>query len=89
MRISISDLKLDDLGRVVLDDEILMAIDSMSVSLAGGDGQTNAGVCSNSATCAQTTNGQCTNANNQCSGAVNRANCIPGQQNQREVELEG
>lgn len=88
MKVPISQLKLDDLGRVVLDDDSLSEISSLSVTFAGGDNQTNGGTCTNAAACHHSTNAQCTNANNQCWGAVNRTGCVPGQQNQNPDEQE-
>lgn len=82
-------LELDELGRVVLSDADLMAIDDLGLVSAGGtDGQTNSGTCTNSASCAGSTNGQCTNAQGACSRASNTGRCVEGPK-QMEIEMEG
>lgn len=83
------ELELDELGRVVLTDAALQSIDDLGLTIAGGtDGQTNSGTCVNSANCAGSTNGQCTNSQNACSRASNSTRCIDGPKQMEEV-LEG
>lgn len=85
MTLSFTEMKFDDLGRVVLSENDLSEIDSLGlVSSGGNDGQTNSGVCTNTARCADTTNGQCTNTQNACEGAKNGSKCIQP----KEIELE-
>lgn len=74
MKVSFEDLSLDELGRVVLSDEALLALDDLGLVWAGGtDGQTNSGQCVNSSSCANSTNGQCTNAAGACDKARNQS----------------
>lgn len=87
MKVSFSDLALDECGRVVLSDADLREIDSLGLVFTGGsDGQTNSGTCSNSANCAGSTNGQCTNASGACDRATNTGRCIDGPKPE-EVEM--
>lgn len=84
MKVSFEDLCLDELGRVVLSDEALLALDELGLIWAGGtDGQTNSNTCTNSSSCANSTNGQCTNAAGACDRSRNTS-C----NKQAEVEME-
>ena len=88
MTVSFGDLKLDQLGRVVLTDENLREIESVgSICAGGGDGQTNSGQCLNSWSCNNTTNGQCTNTQNACDRATNAARCVEPKPQQLEIEV--
>lgn len=83
MRLAFESLRLDDLGRVVLSDEVLVEIDELGLVSAGGtDGQINSGQCTNSSSCANTTNGRCTNTAGACDKASNQS-CTK----QSEVEM--
>lgn len=72
MKVSFEGLSLDELGRVVLSDEALLALDDLGLVWAGGtDGQTNSGQCVNSSSCANSTNAQCTNSAGACERSRN------------------
>lgn len=72
MKLSFGDLVLDELGRVILSDADLGEIEDLGlVSVGGTDGQINSGTCVNSASCAATTNGQCTNTQGACERSNN------------------
>jgi hypothetical protein len=72
VKLSFEDLSLDKLGRVILSDEALLALDESGLVWAGGtDGQTNSGQCTNTSSCANSTNGQCTNSAGACEKSRN------------------
>lgn len=71
-------LSLDELGRVVLSDEMLMQIQDCSEILSSGanwscNGTTNSSCTNNN--CGNSTNGSCTN-NWVCPGTTNSQQCI-------------
>lgn len=77
MKLSFGDLVLDELGRVILNDADLREIEDLGlVSVGGTDGQTNSGTCINTASCAGSINGQCTNTQNACARSRNTS-CPP------------
>jgi prepilin-type processing-associated H-X9-DG protein len=80
-RIVLHDIKLDQLGRVILPDNLILQIEDHELTLsAGGDNWNCGGTanfrCFNNA-CNSSVNGSCTN-NTSCSGSANMAYCDGG-----------
>lgn len=89
MTVSFGGLQLDHLGRAVLCEDDLKAIESVDLVSAGGtDGQTNSGECINSYSCNNTTNGKCTNGANVCVRANNTIKCtnVTTGEDQEEIQ---
>ena len=79
--LGIEGLELDELGRVVLSDEMLnLAVTCTEITSAGANiscpGSSNPTSCTNSTTCNYSQNGGYCNNGSSCSSATNRVFCV-------------
>ncbi len=71
-KIDTKGIRLDENGRVILDDAQIEALGGDLHSLAGGDGAPNYNNgCANGQNCAGSANVHCANATGQCGGSSN------------------